>query len=486
MAQYLDRSWRLAVLIQGRMAVGTARRIGSLVRGAAGDRRGNVAVLMALLLVPLVGGLGMAVEASSWLLAGRASQNAADSAVVAAANNASTTQVSSHYQYEWEAWANAKTYGFSNGANATVTVARNVACPDGTSACYSATVTKVMPIYLTRVVGFLGDTDLGGGLRGMTITSTALAEPISAISYPTCLTATGNDSSGDGVQTKGAPFSNMAGCSVSATGAGSKVDCNGQGIGGNPSVFATSTIDSACTGGIARANQSTSEYTDPYADLYKNIPCSVSGASSNCAAGGPTCGSFSGTLTLGACYSGDVAYSSPKGKASNTAVTLAGDSTNGSVVYIKNGSVNLDYLALTATNVTFVFTGASPGGFTGGGKSGSLNITGPGTSASTSPWKGVAVYQDASQASAGYTATAWSDNGNAPSVDITGLIYLPKTDVSFGGGAGGPSGTPSCYIAVYHSYDTNGTGISMTRSGCAAAGLTDLPTIKLMRAAIVQ
>jgi Flp pilus assembly protein TadG len=427
--------------------------------------RGNVAGVMALMLVPVVGALGMGVEASNWYFLSRATQNAADSAAIAAADNAVSTQ------FQTEGRANAQSYGFTNGSGgATVTVTSGVTCPDATSACYQAVVTKVVPIYLTAVVGFTGDTTLSGR-PAKTITSTALAEPISKISYPACLTATGNDSGGDGVSTKGAPFSNMPGCAIAATGASSKVDCNGQGIGGNPSIFATSTIASACTSGLEAANQSSSAYVDPYANDYKNIPCSVSGGTSpNCASGAVTCSAYAGTLTAGACYSGDISLSSQ---------TL--NPSSPSVIYIKNGSINLDNAALTSTNVTFVFTGATPGGFTGG-KKGSLNLTAP----TSGTWSGIAAYQDTSLAASTYTASSWSDNGNSPTVDIIGLLYLPRTDVSFGGGAGATTGTSSCFVAVVHSFDTNGTAFSMTRSGCTADGLGNIPTIQLVRAALVQ
>jgi Flp pilus assembly protein TadG len=430
---------------------------------------------MALLLVPLIGALGMAVEGSSWLFTSRAAQNAADSAAVAAANNGSTAVTSSHYQYEWEAWANAKSYGFDNGSNATVTVSRNVACPDGTSTCYSATVTQVMPIYLTRMVGFNGDTDLSGGRRGTTITSTAVAESISSIKYPSCLTATGNDSGGNGVQTKGAPFSNMAGCTISATGPNSQVSCNGQGIGGNPSIFATSSIDSVCSNGVRMSNRPTSAYTDPYANYYQNIPCSINGASTNCASGSSiSCAPYSGSFTVGNCYTAS------SGNTINISSQTLSPGGPG-VVYIQNANVSFDNVSLVSSNVTFVFTGTTPGGFTGG-KKGSLDITAP----QSGTWSGVGAYQDTHLATSTWKAADWSQNGNGPTVDIMGLMYLPRTDVSFGGGAGGSSKTSTCYVAVYHSYDTNGTGISMTRSGCPAAGLNDLPTIQFARAALVQ
>lgn len=427
---------------------------------------GNTAAITAVLLVPIIGALSLGVETSSWFVAGRAAQNAADSAAVAAANNGVSTE------YLSEGRANAARYGFTHASNnVTVNVQSGQACPDGSTACYKATVTKVMPIYLTRIVGFSGDTTIGAQ-PAKTVTSVAWAEPISGINYPSCLTSTGNGSSGKGIQTKGAPFSNMPGCSISATGPSSPVDCNGQGIGGNPSIFSTSSISSACTGGSTAANRPSSVFSDPYADDYKKIPCTINGETTNCASGSVSCGAFSGTLTAGACYSGNVNLSG----ANNI------NPTGPSVIYIKNGNLNLNTNAtLTANNVTFVFTGSSVGGITGG-KQGAVSITAP----SSGAWSGVAAYQDTHQVSSTYTANPWTQNGGTPTVDITGLMYLPRTDVDFGGGAGAATKPTTCYIAIYHSYAVNGTGLNMTRTGCAAAGLTELPTVQILRAALVK
>src|SRR5260370_42194172 len=75
------------------MARGTSRLAGSLaaivrplVRLYA-DRRGNIAVMMALALPALVGAMGLGFEVSNWYMTKRAMQNAADAAVIAAATN---------------------------------------------------------------------------------------------------------------------------------------------------------------------------------------------------------------------------------------------------------------------------------------------------------------------------------------------------------------------------------------------------------------
>src|ERR1700751_5466203 len=80
------------------------------------DRRGNVTVMMGFLLPPLIGTFGLGYEVANWYLTTRSMQNAADSAALAAATNASTG-------WDTEARAVAAQYGFADGINnVTVTV----------------------------------------------------------------------------------------------------------------------------------------------------------------------------------------------------------------------------------------------------------------------------------------------------------------------------------------------------------------------------
>ena len=59
----------------------------SRLRGFGAERRGSVSPMLTLMIIPLVGMLGMATEASSWFFAQRSMQAAADAAVMAAATN---------------------------------------------------------------------------------------------------------------------------------------------------------------------------------------------------------------------------------------------------------------------------------------------------------------------------------------------------------------------------------------------------------------
>src|SRR3984893_10549208 len=76
------------------------------------DRRGTAAILFALSMPMLIGGLGLGFEVSNGYMTQRGMQNAADAAVLAAASNAGSN-------YDVEGKAVAAQYGFTNGISNT-------------------------------------------------------------------------------------------------------------------------------------------------------------------------------------------------------------------------------------------------------------------------------------------------------------------------------------------------------------------------------
>src|SRR6266852_329659 len=114
-----------------------ARRLATIVQPflrLCADRRGNIAVMMALLLPALVGAMGLGFEVSNWYMTKRAMQNAADAAAIAAAMNGTSN-------YDVEAKAVTAQYGYVNGSNnVTVTASNAAACPSGGNTCYSVTI----------------------------------------------------------------------------------------------------------------------------------------------------------------------------------------------------------------------------------------------------------------------------------------------------------------------------------------------------------
>ena len=118
--------------------------------GLHADQRGTVAVIMAFMFPILIGAFGLGFEITNWYLTTRSMQNAADAAAIAAATNGSSN-------YNTEAAAVATLYGYTNGNNNVTVAASNAAtCPADpsiTPPCYSVTISSMVPLYLTEVLG---------------------------------------------------------------------------------------------------------------------------------------------------------------------------------------------------------------------------------------------------------------------------------------------------------------------------------------------
>src|SRR5262249_53900114 len=145
--------------------------------------------------------------------------------------------------------------------NVTVTASNAATCPSGiTPPCYSVTISSVLPLILTEVIGYLGNSTLNGA-RAQTLTSAAVAnKPV--IQTPICLL--GLDTSGTAVRTNGAPNADFSGCTIMSNSAST---CNGSNLN--------------ATMGLAHGNNSgcgITEYSgvpvvsDPYAYMASNIP----------------------------------------------------------------------------------------------------------------------------------------------------------------------------------------------------------------------
>jgi hypothetical protein len=115
-----------------------------------------------------------------------------------------------------------------------------------------------------------------------------------------------------------------------------------------------------------------------------------------------------------------------------------------------------------------VFSGTKGAGYTHGPTGGgTLDVAAP----TSGPWSGVALYQDPNLNS----GVDISDAGNSPAWDITGLVYLPHSTVTFSGIVNKASNGKSCFSIVVDSITVNGTAKILPKGQCAAAGL-NMPT----------
>ena len=227
------------------------------------NRRGSTAILFALSMPMLIGGLGLGFEVSNWYLTQRGMQNAADAAVLAAASAAVDPRSSS---YDVEGKAVAAQFGFTNGVNNTgVTVLNNVACPGGGNTCYSATISSSVALYLSPVLGYAGS---GGGKQNLVATAIATT---STIQRPYCILALASSGAKNGINTDGNNTANLAGCSVKSN---TNAVCNGHNLGAD---FGDAVGTSTNCGLVQNSGVPAS--VDPYSGLAANIPANPCGGS---------------------------------------------------------------------------------------------------------------------------------------------------------------------------------------------------------------
>ncbi len=407
------------------------------------NRDGAVGIIMAMSLLVIMGFAALAIDIGMWLRTQQAMQHAADSAVITAVLNNSSS-------YQLEARAVAARYGFTNGANGVaVNALANQLCPDGKSDCYKVTITNTTPTQIfSRVLR----------LSGGSLTAQAMATKRQ--SYDFCLLALASTSNGALLQVDGATCLALVTDTVGGilSGVGSILT----GVG---SVLATGGC--AIAGILQTSNGCNAPaLNDPYAHLATNIP-----SGSSC--GGnypqkpkwwgapplPPSNLWSGNKTLPATVvvCGDLQLTG------NTIITSA---SPGSVLVIENGQLDTNGFTLSTaagSALTIIFSGTA-GPYThaptGGG---ALDFQAP----TSGPWQGVAIYQDPALTTGVNVVAA----GNATVWKITGAVYLPHASVTLNGAVSKSSNGASCFALVADTITVNGSGSIPAASGCVAAGV---------------
>lgn len=421
------------------------------VRRFRRDERGAVAIIMGLLLVPLVGAIGIGIEVSNWYLTTRAMQNAADTAVIAAATNGGPT-------YGTEAAAVAAQYGFVNGVNnVTITSSNSAACPGGGNSCYSVSISGYTPLFLSQIVGFAGDASING-VAEKRLAASAVASA-GGMQSSFCLLALGSP----GIRTNGAPKANMQ-CNVMSNAAAT---CNGHNLGAP--IGAAHTTNNGC--GVNQYSNVPAA-SDPYLGLAGNIPANPCGSypqepSSKKDPALPVSNLWSGTKSL----SGNVIVCGDLQLTGNVLI----DAPAGAVLVIENGQLDTNGFTFQTTSgsgLTVVFSGDNSGSYThaptGGG---TIDVAAP----TSGTWSGVAMYQDPKLTSGVNISAA----GNSPAWAITGLVYAPNASVTFSGAVNKAGYGQSCFVMVVNDITINGTGMILPNGQCIPAGLLNMPTTTL-------
>jgi hypothetical protein len=155
----------------------------------------------------------------------------------------------------------------------------------------------------------------------------------------------------------------------------------------------------------------------------------------------------------------------------------------GSLLIIYNGGLDTNgYTLSTASGsaLTIIFTGSYPAGkyqHTLYVKNGTLNFNAP----TSGTWSGVAIYTNP-----GLTKNVdFTNAGNTPTWDITGLTYFPHASITFSGAVNKSSNGQSCFVLVGDNITINGTADILETGGCAAAGLA-MPSDNVQSTSLVQ
>ena len=388
------------------------------------DRRGSVAILVALLGTVLAGLAALALDVSRWEMNANAMQGAADQAALAAsfalANGTAAAQK--------EALGIAAAYGFVNGKGG---VQVTVAIPPASGA-YAGTANAIQV-----TVAQPQTRSLSGMITGSapTISASAVATPSQAGTCIMALSTNGNAISGSDVGTITAQNCNVyvnspTDCAVSLSSStltgydvylGETYDCHGD-------VAAT---DKLVHGAPAAA--------DPYASRTMPTP------SSPCVQ--PDLSQPHVTLNPGTYCSTTI--TGPK------TITL----NNG--VYIFTGSlVTSGNVTLTGSNVTLVFT--NNGGLSAGGGS-SLNLTL--TPMTTGPTAGIAIWVSSGQSS----TLDLRDSINF--LSITGAVYAPSEQVEWASNA-----NSSCTQLIANTILFHGSSSDppVFQHNCSGLGVSDV------------
>jgi hypothetical protein len=319
-----------------------------------------------------------------------------------------------------------------------------------TSNCYSVAISDQVPLFLSPVVGYHG-TSTVNDKPAPSVDSGAVATQLGGASF--CILALAT-SGAAGITTNGAPKANLQNCNVMSD---TTATCNGH----NPNAN-LGEAHGANSGCGATQVSGASVVADPYSGRASNIPSDPRGGSypqepaKKKDPALPASNQWSGTYSA---LGGVKVVCGDQQLTGNTTIS------SNSVLVIENGQLDTNGYTLSGSSLTVVFSGANNASYqhvpTGGG---TLNITAP----TSGNWSGVAIYQNPSLT----TNVNVSAAGNSPTWNLSGLVYLPHSSVTFSGAVNKSSKGQSCFAMVVDNITINGTAsIFANDTQCQAAGL---------------
>ena len=423
--------------MSGMMAKSFLRELCSRLKRLRTNERGNIAVIFALTLLPVMTGLGAAIDYSRANAAKEAVQAALDSALLAGARDGSSS------------WTSLAANVFSGNLAAGLSSVPTPAFTKIDNTFYAGSVTASVP---TALLGVIGINSLG---------VTAHGQATAADGDNSCILTLdkGQPKSHVSLSLNGAPVINLSGCSIRSN---TSLDCNGHD--GN----LTKSYGAGSVAGCNRPTSNAPVVPDTYADLAKNI-------SSVCGAARPGVTWTPGSLPLGAGIktvnkTGYVEYHI----CGNLTVTGSGYLTGSApatdvVIIIENGDLIVDDKASISTvRTAIVLTGDNSWPATvqfpnGKGKQATLTLSPPTTAGN--PWQAVSLYLDPK-----LTKDVNNKWGPGAALNADGLVYLGNSNVVTDGNTA--SANSRCTKFVMNNFVTNGAvKLDFTQQNCANVGL---------------
>jgi len=406
-------------------AVRLTRKLARFLR----DRRGNYAVITALMSPVLIGSAGLATEGGLWMYVHQSLQGAADSAAISAATQYGLNVNAS---LDNQAQSVIATYGYTVGtAGTTVTVNR-----PPSSGSYSGNNQAIEVIVTTQQSRMLSALFSSGNV---TLTGRAVALP--GNNGTGCVLSLNLTASG-GVSSKGNSGITLNQCSVyDDSNDSSSALVNG----GTATIDALSVnVVGAISGGSGiTTTQGTYVGISPIADPYASVVMPTPGS---CDYNNKT---YKTTLTIDpGVYCNGIQLNA------GAVVTM-----NPGVYFIDRGSLQMAGGAtLQGTGVTIIFTSSTGANYADATINGgaTLAITAP----TTGPTAGIAMFGDRNMP----TSTTFKFNGGDTQT-IGGAVYLPKGTLQY---AGGNNANTNCTQVIGDTVSF--VGNSLLKINCSGSG----------------
>jgi Flp pilus assembly protein TadG len=418
------------------------------------DQSGQVAVIVALLMVPLLAFMAVAIDLGVLRYEKRQMQTVADAAAIGGALEYPYGATAVTNGAQAAALLNNSFTNGSNGATLTVTSPPADGPHAGISGCVEAIASQSQGTYFANILG----------ITSMTATARAVACQTSS---PACVyTLSGNPT---GISQTGSGSLN-AQCGILDN---SNINNTGSGSITATSVGVVSGYTNTGSGSISPTPQTIIPQSDPLLSLQSEEPTvptgctytnlSNTGSTSVILSPGTYCGGYSNTGSGNITFSpGNYAFTN--GGISNTG---SGSMKFGSGLYIISGGTGLQLTgsgALTGSGVTFYITGTGGVDVTG---SSNITLTAP----TSGTYAGILIFQNQND-SAPVTVTGSSTS------KIEGTLYLPDASIQYTGS----NSTAAYSIIVAKSITITGSGTTNVTSNYAAlpGGLSPIETAVLV------